>query len=87
MSLLTFPLKLPLLPVHAIVRLAQTIQDEAERQLADPATIRRELEQIEQARASGEVSDEEAAELEKEALARFTRLRRGGTAAAGGDED
>ena len=87
MSLLTFPLKLPLLPVHAIVRLAQTIQDEAERQLADPATIRRELEQIEQARASGEVSDEEAAELEKEALARFTRLRRGGTAAAGGDEE
>ena len=87
MSLLTFPLKLPLLPVHAIVRLAQIIQDEAERQLADPATIRRELEQIEQARASGQVSDEEAAELEKEALARFTRLRRGGTAAAGGDED
>ena len=86
MSLLTFPLKLPLLPVHAIVRLAQIIQDEAERQLADPATIRRELVQIEQARASGEVSDEEAAELEKEALARFTRLRRGGTAAAGGDE-
>ena len=67
MSLLTFPLKLPLLPVHAIVRLAQIIQDEAERQLADPATIRRELEQIEQARASGDVSDEDAAELEKEA--------------------
>ena len=66
------------------MRLAEIIQDEAERTLADPATIRRELEQIEQSRASGEVSDEEAAELEKEALARFTRLRRGGTAAAGG---
>lgn len=86
MSLLTFPFKLPLLPVHAVVRLAEIIQDEAERTLADPATIRRELEQIEQARASGEVSDEEAAELEKEALARFTRLRRGGTAAVGGGE-
>jgi Gas vesicle protein G len=86
MSLLTFPFKLPLLPVHAVMRLAEIIQDEAERTLADPATIRRELEQIEQARASGEVSDEEAAELEKQALARFTRLRRGGTAAVGGGE-
>ena len=86
MSLVTFPFRLPLLPVHAIVRLAEIIQDEAERTLADPATIRRELEQIEQARASGEVSEEEAAELEKEALARFTRLRRGGTAAASGGE-
>ena len=86
MSLLTFPFKLPLLPARAVVRLAEIIQDEAERTLADPATIRRELEQIEQARASGEVSGEEAAELEKEALARFTRLRRGGTATAGGDE-
>jgi hypothetical protein len=85
MSLLTFPLKLPLLPVQAVVRLAEIIQDEAERTLADPATIRHELEQVEQARAAGEVSDEEAAELEKEALARFTRLRRGGTAAADGE--
>ena len=86
MSLLTFPFKLPLLPVHAVMWLAEIIEDEAERTLADPATIRRELEQIEQARASGEVSDEEAAELEKEALTRFTRLRRGGTAAVGGGE-
>src|SRR5882724_4455383 len=85
MSLVTFPLKLPLLPVYAIVRLAQIIQDEAEREVADPATVRRALEQVEQARAAGEVSDEEAAELEKEALARFTRLRRGGTAAADGE--
>jgi hypothetical protein len=85
MSLVTVPLKLPLLPLHAIVRLAENIQDEAERTLADPATIRRELEQVEQARAAGEVSDEEAAELEKEALARFTRLRQGGTAAADGE--
>jgi len=86
MSLVTFPFKLPLLPVHAIVRLAEIIQDEAERTLADPATLRRELEQIEHARAAGEVPDEEAAELEKEALARFTRVRRGGTAPVGGDE-
>lgn len=86
MSLVTFPFKLPLLPVHAVVRLAQIIQDEAERTLADPATLRRELEQIEQARAAGEIPDEEAAELEKEALARFTQLRRGGTVAVGGED-
>ena len=86
MSLLTVPFKLPLLPVHAVVKLAQIIQDEAERTLADPATLRRELEQIEQARTAGEIPDEEAAELEREALARFTQLRRGAAVAARGGE-
>jgi hypothetical protein len=73
-GLLTLPFRLPLLPLRAVVRLAELIQEEAERQLADPATVRRELEQIEAARASGEISAEEAAALTEEAVARFTQV-------------
>ncbi len=86
MSLLTLPFRLPLLPLHAVIRLAEVIEEEAERTLYNPATIRRELEQIEQSRAAGEISDEEAAELQAEAVARFTQLREGVAAAADGDQ-
>lgn len=86
MGLLTVPFQLPLLPLKAVLRLARAIEEEAERQLADPATIRRELEQIEQRRAAGEISDEQAAELQDEAVARFTQGRIGGAAAAGTGE-
>jgi Gas vesicle protein G len=86
MSLLTLPFRLPLLPMRAVVRLAQLIEDEANRQLTDPATVRRELEQIEQARASGEISAEEAARLQEEAVARFTQVQVIGAAAADSDE-
>jgi Gas vesicle protein G len=73
MGLLTLPFRLPLVPIYGVVRLAQLIQEEAERQLADPATIRRELEQIEQAQASGEISEQESARLQREAVARYTQ--------------
>ena len=86
MGLLTLPFRLPLLPLQAVVRLAQLIEDEAERQRADPATVRRELEQIEQAHASGQISGEEAARLQEEAVARFTQVQAPGAAAADSDE-
>ena len=86
MSLLTLPFRLPLLPLRAVVRLAQLIEDEAERQLADPATVRRELEQIERARASGVISGEEAARLQEEAVVRFAQVHVTGAAAADSDE-
>jgi hypothetical protein len=75
MGLLTLPFRLPLLPVRAVVRLAQIIQEEAEDKLVDPASVRRELEQIEQRQAAGEISDAEAAQLQNEAVARFTQVR------------
>ena len=81
MSLLTFPFRLPLLPVRALVNLASVIADEAERKMADPATLRRKLEHAEQALASGEISEEQAAEFQDAAFAEFTRARRSTTAA------
>jgi Gas vesicle protein G len=85
MNLLTFLFRLPWFPVQGFVKLASAIKDEAEREMADPVTIRRELEHVERARASGEMSDEQAAEFQDAAFAEFTRARRS-TAAASSDE-
>jgi Gas vesicle protein G len=81
MSLLTFLFRLPLLPVRGFVKLATVIKEEAEQEMANPVTIRRELEHAERARASGEMSDEQAAEYQDAAFAEFIQARRS-TAAA-----
>lgn len=83
MNLLTLLFRLPLLPVRSFVKLATVIKDEAERELANPATIRHELERAERARARGEISDEQVAQIEDAAFAEFARARRDTTAAPG----
>jgi cytochrome c-type biogenesis protein CcmH/NrfG len=70
MDLLTLLFRLPFLPLRGFIRLGEIIQDEAERQLHDPAAVRRQLEEAEQARMSGELSDEEVAQAEGEAAER-----------------
>ncbi len=80
MNLLTLLFRLPLLPVQGFVKLTSVIKDEAERQMASPATIRQELERAEQAQASGEISDEQAAQFEEAAFAEFAQARRETTA-------
>jgi Gas vesicle protein G len=85
MNLFTFLFRLPLLPVRGFVQLATLIAEEAEREMANPATIRRELEQAERARASGEISDEQAGEFEQAALAEFAQARRGAAATSGSE--
>jgi hypothetical protein len=84
MNLITFLFRLPWFPVQGFVKLASTIRDEAERERANPVTIRRELEHAERARESGEISDEQAAEFQDAAFAEFTRARRS-TAVASSD--
>ena len=84
MNLFTFLFRLPLFPVRSFVKLASVIKDEAEREMANPVTIRRELEHAERARASGEMSDEQAADFQDAAFAEFTQARRS-TAAASSD--
>lgn len=71
MNLLTLPLRLPFLPVTGVVRLAEIIGDEAEREFHDPARIRRELEEAQRLRDAGEITDEELARIEEEATARL----------------
>ena len=83
MGLLSLPLRLPLLPVTGLVRLAEVLAEQADAELQN--AIRRQLEDAEFARASGEASDEEIAQLEEQAVQRLIGLRRsaGGAAVAG----
>jgi uncharacterized membrane protein len=66
MELLTLLFRLPFLPVQGVIKLGELIQEEAERQLRDPARIRRELEDAERRHQAGEISDEEFAQIQDE---------------------
>lgn len=71
MDLLTLLFRLPFLPIRAVAQLAEIIRDEAERELHDPANVRRQLEEAGEAWASGEISDEDLARIEREATGRL----------------
>ncbi|WP_396984272.1 gas vesicle protein GvpG [Nonomuraea sp. WAC 01424] len=49
----------PLMPIYAVVKLGELMRDQVERELHDPAVVRRRLEEVEQARADGRISAEE----------------------------
>jgi chorismate mutase len=71
MGLMTNLLTLPLAPVRMTVALAEQIRRQAESEYYDPARIRRQLEQVEALRESGELDADEAAAAEEELLARL----------------
>jgi hypothetical protein len=71
MGLFTGLLTLPLAPVRSVVWVAERILEQAEQQMYDPVAIRRQLSEIEEARAAGLFSDDEAAALENELLSRM----------------
>lgn len=71
MGLLTLLFRLPLLPVQGLIRLGEIIQDQAERELHDPAMVRRQLEEAEEARAHGQASDQDVAHVQEEAVGRL----------------
>jgi hypothetical protein len=71
LGLLTGLLGLPLAPVRGVVWLAEQIRDHAEEQFYDPVRIRAQLERVDEARRAGEISEEEAVELENELLQRL----------------
>lgn len=75
MGLLTLPPRLPFLPVLGVIHLAELIGEEAERQLSDPARIRRELEEAQRLWAAGEISDEERDRIEDEVTGRLVMRR------------
>jgi hypothetical protein len=74
-GLLTGLLGLPLAPVRGVVWLAEQVRDHAEEQFYDPVRIRAQLERVDEARRTGEISEEEAAELENELLQRLMERR------------
>jgi uncharacterized membrane protein len=66
MELLTLLFRLPFLPVQGVIKLGELLQDEAERQLRDPARIRRELEEAQRRYEAGEISEEEFIQIQDE---------------------
>jgi chorismate mutase len=74
-GLVTGLLGLPLLPVRGVMWLAEQVLEQAEEQYYDPARIRAQLEQVDEARRTGELSEEECAEIENELLQRLMHRR------------
>lgn len=71
MNLLTLPFRLPLLPVQGLIKLAEIIRDEAEQEYYNPAAVRHELEEAEWEAATGQISEEDVARREDEAVGRL----------------
>lgn len=64
MGLLTLPLRLPFMPIQAVIRFAELIQEQAEQEYHDPARVRRELEEAQRQRAEGNISEDELSRIE-----------------------
>ena len=75
MGLVSGLLGLPLAPVRGVMWLAEQVLEQAEEQFYDPARIRAQLEQVDEARRSGELTEEECVEIENELLQRLMHQR------------
>ena len=71
MGLLTLLPKLPILPIREVIRIAELIRQETERQYRDPGRVRRELEEAQQQWASGGISEDEMSRIEYAATTRL----------------
>jgi hypothetical protein len=71
MGLFTGLLTLPLAPVRGVVWLGEQLEQEARRQLTDPASVRRELAAVDEAYEAGELTEAERDELQDELVARL----------------
>lgn len=67
MNPLTLLFRLPLMPLQGLIRFAEVIRDEAERELHDPARVRRELEAADRDRAAGKISDQDVSRIQEQA--------------------
>lgn len=71
MGLISTILTLPLSPIRGLVAIAEIVRDEVDREYHSPITIQREAEELERARAAGELSAEEEARSEQELVNRL----------------
>ncbi|MFL5826109.1 MAG: gas vesicle protein GvpG [Thermoleophilaceae bacterium] len=75
MGLITGLLLLPLAPVRGTIWLAERIEEQAENELYDDSAMRDRLLELEAARETGELSDEEVDAAENELLERLVAVR------------
>ena len=58
--------RLPFKPLQGVIKLGELLEEEAERQLRDPARIRRGLEEAQRRCDAGEISEEEFTQIQDE---------------------
>jgi cytochrome c-type biogenesis protein CcmI len=58
----------PLAPVRGVIALGELIQRQVDQQTRNPAVVRKQLEELEEARERGEISPEEEDEAQDEVL-------------------
>ena len=68
MGLISGILLLPLAPVRGVAWVAEVVAEEAERELSERESPERALAELEVARATGELSDEDAEALETQLI-------------------
>jgi len=73
MGLLSAIVTAPLAPVRVAVWVGELIRDEVDRELYDPAVIRRELTEVDEARAAGRIGPAEADRRQRELIGRLVR--------------
>jgi len=87
MGLVSQILTLPLMPVRLTLWVGEVIRDQVEHQLYDPAVIRRQIEEIDEARAAGRIAPDDADRQQRELVGRLVRpagpARTSGAQAAG----
>ncbi|NKQ52838.1 gas vesicle protein G [Amycolatopsis sp. K13G38] len=71
MGVLSTIFGLPLAPVRGVIALGELLRRRVDEETASPASVRRELEAAEQARAAGEISPEQEAEAQQQVLDRL----------------
>ncbi|QUH00232.1 gas vesicle protein GvpG [Saccharopolyspora erythraea] len=76
MGLLSGILTLPLAPVRGVVWVAEQMKNQAEREYYDPRVIQRQLAEVDEAHANGELTDQQRDELQEGLLARLFEVQR-----------
>ncbi|MGV9770516.1 gas vesicle protein GvpG [Streptosporangium sp. NPDC003464] len=71
MDLFSLTFGLPFAPIRALIKIGEMLQEQAELEMRHPAAVRRRLEEVEEARLSGQISEEEAAQATTEILERM----------------
>lgn len=72
MGIVSLILGLPLAPFRGVIKLGEVIQERVEAEMRDTSSARHDLEAAERARAEGEISAEEEAEVQDEVVERMT---------------
>jgi hypothetical protein len=75
MGLISGLLLLPLAPVRGTVWIAERVLEEAEREFYDERAIRAQLQEIDAARAAGEIDERASAEAENALIERLIARR------------